>query len=312
MKKKWKIIGGFGAHIKSNRDNLIIYYKGSIKEIPINEISHLLIIGGHNLHTSTISTLINQGIFISFCESDGEPIGYISPYNYNSYEEIQRLQETTLPYSYAFTCARASINARIKAIERYTKITPETILFSGELEIIKGYAEELKNLVKIEELRRIDKLVHDMYYEIISRLISPSYNFNRRYKRPYQDPVNAILSFGYGMLIATCKKSLIAEHLNPSKGFLNQGNNSLIIDLISSFKPDMIDKHSIEFINKGGLNQGSYDLNKDRCILSENIINKLIPLFQNSINQEILDLQIKLLVQALRNEKNFEILQLNS
>jgi CRISPR-associated endonuclease Cas1 len=311
MREKWKIIGGFGAHIKSNRDNLIIHYKGLVTEIPINDLSHVLIIGGHNLNTSTISTLINQGIFISFCESDGEPVGFIAPYDYNSYKEIQQFQEKALPYSYAFTCAKASIDARLLAIEHYAEITPETILFSGELEIIKGYAEELKNLVKIDELRRIEKLVHDMYYEIISRLISPSYKFNRRSKRPYQDPVNAILSFGYGMLLSACKKSLIAGHLNPSKGFLNQGNNALINDLISGWKPEIIDKCSIEFINKGGLPQGSYDINTDRCILSENIINELIPLFQNSIDQNIIDLQIQLLIQALRNEKPFEVIRLH-
>jgi CRISP-associated protein Cas1 len=310
MTEKWKVIGGFGAHIKSTKDNLIIHYKGSVTEIPIREMSHLLIIGGHNLHTSVISTLINHGICISFCESDGQPVGYIIPYDYNSFENLQILQESVLPYSYAFLCAKASIESRLLAIGQYAEVTPQNILFTGELAIIKGYSEELKNLVKIEELRRIERLVHDMYYEIISRLLHPSYKFNRR-SRPYIDPVNAILSFGYGMLISACRKSLIGGHLNPSKGFLNQGSDALVKDLISGWKPEMVDRVTIEYITTIGLSKGSFQIVKDRCILSENLINELIPLFQKSIDLNLIDNQTTLLIKSLRNEGAFEVIRMH-
>ena len=157
-------------------------------------------------------------------------------------KRYKNYRNRALPYSYAYACAQAAIDARLLAIEYYSDNTTDSLLFSGELEILSDYSKELKNLVKIDELRRIVRLVHDMYYEIISRLIHPSYKFSRRSRRPNPDPVNAILSFGYGMLSSACKKSLIGGHLNPSKGFLNQGNNALVNDITSCWMPGMIDK----------------------------------------------------------------------
>ena len=83
----WKVVGGYGAHIKSNRTEIIIQHKGKVSEIPIGDLSHFLLIGGHTIQTSTISWLVKVGAFTSFCESGGEPLGYISPYFYTLFKE---------------------------------------------------------------------------------------------------------------------------------------------------------------------------------------------------------------------------------
>lgn len=309
MNSNWKTIGGFGAHIKSTRDEIIVHQKGSVSEIPIQDLSHLLIMGGHNLQTSAITALIRQGVFISFCESDGEPVGYIAPYNYSEHDEIQKLQSSALPYSYALACATASIESRILAIESYTEQSEEQILFSGELEILSGYSNEIINLVRIEEIRRIEHLVRDMYYEFLSRLIDPSLQFKRRSKRPYTDPVNAILSFGYGMLSSACLRSLVGAHLNPSHGFLNRGKNALVNDLINCFKYEMIDKPALQFIKKETVREDRYEIGKERCVLSDSLIKELIGLFQETIDPIIIENQVQNLLAALQNEKPFRILK---
>ncbi|MGV8110267.1 CRISPR-associated endonuclease Cas1 [Methanospirillum sp.] len=309
MNVNWKVVGGYGAHIKSNRTEIIISHRGNVTEIPIRNISHFLLIGGHTIQTSTISTLMKEGTFISFCESDGKPVGYIAPYDYTSFKEIQNLQETTAPYSYALTCAFGSMKSRIFAIEEYTEKFGTDILYSGELDILSGYLNELGNMVLIDELRRIDQLVRDMYYEIISRIISPTYNFKRRTIRPYRDPVNAILSFGYGMLSSACMRAVIGGHLNPSSGFLNRGDRALIQDLMNCWKPGMIDKPAIEFLASDDFPSKGFELTRDRCILHEEIITKLITLFSESIEQNLIDSQIQNLLQALQGETQFTILR---
>jgi CRISPR/Cas system-associated endonuclease Cas1 len=138
MTVSWRVVGGFGAHIKSNRTEIIIQQKGTIREIPIKDLSHFLVIGGHTIQTSTITTLIKAGVFISFCESDGEPVGYISPYDYSLDKEIQNLQKAAVPYSYALTCASESIKSRILAIEKYVHEIGTDILFSGEMDSCQG------------------------------------------------------------------------------------------------------------------------------------------------------------------------------
>ncbi|HPP77426.1 CRISPR-associated endonuclease Cas1 [Methanospirillum sp.] len=306
----WKVVGGYGAHIKSNRTELIIQHKGTVSEIPIKDLTHFLLIGGHTIQTATITYLIKEGVFISFCESDGEPIGYISPYDYSSYSEIQHLQKTAAPYSYALTFATESVKSRILAIEKYAEESEADILFSGELEILSDYSRELGNMVLIEELRRIEQLVRDMYYEILARLISPVYQFKRRTSRPYLDPVNAIFSFGYGMLSSACTRSIVGGHLDPGHGYLSRGNQALVQDLINCWKPEMIDKHVITFLRSGKLLQSGYERTKDRCLLHDDVIAELIQMFKETIDQNLIDSQIELLIQSLYGKEQFSIMKL--
>lgn len=265
--------------------------------------------GGHNIQTSTINTLVKEGVFISFCESDGKPVGYIAPYDYTSYHEIQQLQESAPPYSYAYSCAYESMKSRIFAIERYVQIHGSDILYSGELDILSSYLNELENMVLIEELRRVEQLVRDMYYEIISRFFDPSLHFKRRTSGPSHDPVNAIFSFGYGMLSAACLRTVISGHLNPARGFLNRGNQALVQDLINCWKAEMIDKYVIDFIASPDFKTNGYDLTHNRCILQDEIIHHLINLFSSSINQNVIDLQVKTLLQSLHGEAQFSIIR---
>lgn len=50
----WVTVSGFGHHIRSTQTQLQIQKKGSVHTLPLEGISHLLILGGHHLHTSAV------------------------------------------------------------------------------------------------------------------------------------------------------------------------------------------------------------------------------------------------------------------
>lgn len=303
----WAIVAGFGSHIKATRDHLTIQHRGDVREIPLSSLNHLLIIGGHNIQTSAITALLNKGIFISFFESDGEPAGYLKPYGYTADEEIRLIREKTPSYNYALICAKGAARERILAIEQWNEGIQGGILFSGELDILDQAIRELDSLIRIEEISRIDRLIGDMYYEIFSRLINPDLKFKRRTERPYRDPVNTILSFGYAMLSASCTQSLTAVHLDSDEGMLNRGKRSLCLDLCNCWKTRMIDAVALELIREGTVQSTGYEITEKRCILEESLIRTLIDTFQKSIRQDIIDTQVKTLIGAIRGENQFLI-----
>ena len=49
----WLTVYGFGAHIKSTQKKLIILNKGVQAEYPLEEVRHLLVVGGHILNSSS-------------------------------------------------------------------------------------------------------------------------------------------------------------------------------------------------------------------------------------------------------------------
>ena len=303
----WKVVAGHGSHIKATREMLSIQNRGITQEIPLSGLDHLLIMGGHHIQTSAITTLLNNQIFISFLESDGEPAGYLKPYGYTLDDTIRENQNRASPFSYALIVAKCAARERILAIERWSEEGDGKILYSGELDILDQAVRELDSLIKIDEISRVDRLIGDMYYEIMSRLITPDLIFKRRSGRPYRDPVNVILSFGYAMLTADCTRSLIGSHLNPDQGMLNRGKRSLATDLVNCWKTRMIDLVTLDMIHKGGVTSDSYECGEKRCILAEPLIKDLIVLYQQSIRQDVIETQVITLIKALNGETPFEI-----
>jgi CRISPR-associated endonuclease Cas1 len=303
----WKVVAGHGSHIKATRDLLIIQHQGKGTEILLEDLDHLLIIGGHNIQTSAITTLVNRGIFISFFESDGEPAAYLKPYGYKGLDSIREIRERTSPFNYALTFAKGIARERMRTIERWNEEVSGGILFRAEHDILDRAIHELDNFIKIEEMNRIDRLIGDMYYEIMSRMVPPDLKFKRRTERPYRDPVNAILSFGYAMLTADCTRALIGAHLDPDEGMLNRGKLSLATDFCSCWKTKMIDSVALDLIRNGETIKESYEIGEKRCILGESLIEKLISVFQKSIKKKTIDYQVETFVRALKGEMVFEI-----
>ncbi|WP_172673796.1 CRISPR-associated endonuclease Cas1 [Methanogenium cariaci] len=75
----WHVVAGFGAHIKSTGTTLSILYKGEQKEFPLPSVQHLLLVGGHNIHTSAVTRLLRQGSSVSFFDADGTPVACSTP-----------------------------------------------------------------------------------------------------------------------------------------------------------------------------------------------------------------------------------------
>ncbi len=303
----WKVVAGHGSHIKATRDTLSIQYRGSITEFPLKDLDHLLIMGGHQIQTSAITTLLSNQVFVSFLESDGEPAGYLKPYGYTMDETIRENQNRVSPFSYALTCAKGAARERMLAIERWNEEKEGKILFSGELDILDRAVDELDSLIRIDEIGRVDRLIGDMFYEIMSRLTPSDLNFKRRTGRPYRDPVNAILSFGYGMITADCTRALVGVHLDPDQGLLNRGKRSLALDLVNCWKTRMIDLTTLDLIHTGEITPNSYECGEKRCILSESLIRKLIERYQQTIREDVIDIQVRTLVEAINGTSPFEI-----
>ena len=210
----WISVSGFGAHIKSTPKTLIIQKKNTIEEYPITEVKNLLVVGGHTLHSAAVLNLIRHGAFISFFEADGTPAGTIRPPGDQNLMELYELQKTIPRQRFATALARTSVQARLFFMEQEEEHRNIRLFYEGELEFLRKSREELAFLIKIDEIRRLHRLVSDMYYEIMSRNLPPELGFRRRSMRPHADPVNAMLSFGYAMLFGNCT---VACHRCPSR-----------------------------------------------------------------------------------------------
>jgi len=295
-KVPWLTVSGYGAHIKATPTQLIIQRKGEIDNLPLRSVHHLVIAGGHTIHTTAIINLLRAGSAISFLDQDSNPVGFLSPPLRHPDEEVKAVQKLAQPHRYALAIATAAIRARILRLERLAGDQGREILYKGELEFLRTSFQELEFLVKLDEVRRLFLLTGDMYYEILSRTLPPELGFRRRTRRPHQDPVNAMLSFGYAMLFSQCMRGVHGANLDPDLGMLHEGTGSLVYDLIEPLKPAMVDDAVFSLARKG-LGEGDFEYGDRRCHLSEGLIERLLARLYTTVKSE----EIEALVAGFRD-----------
>lgn len=303
----WVSVSGFGAHIKSTRNHLIIQKKTSTEHYPLEDITHLLVVGGHTIHSAAISQLTKNGAYITFFEPDGTPVGTIRPFTATN-EEVSSGHQFSLPRQrYAIQIAQASIKSRLYAIERIQEIRKSSLFYEGELDLLHKSLDELEYLIKLDEIRRLHKLSSDMYYEILSRSLPPDLGFRRRTLRPQVDPINAMFSFGYAMLYGNCYVAAIGALLNPDLGLLHEGKGGLIYDLIEPLKAGTVDPIVLQLAGES-LTDSDFELSHDRCMLSDTLISALMKSFYTAQITDRVNEQVYNFSQALGTGTDFKIL----
>jgi len=310
MTKKipWLAVYGFGAHIKSTQDKLIILQKGRSEEYPLQDIRHLLIVGGHTVSSTTVSHLMKNGSYLSFFDPDGTPVGSVRPSRGDGIDhEIHRLQEELPQQRYAIKIAQATLHSHLVAIGKFQALCDRDLLYAGELDILHNALDEFEYLVKMDEIRRLSNLTSKMYYEIMARIIPEKFQFKQRTIRPLRDPVNAMLSFGYAMLYGNCMVAVIGSHLDPDCGLLQEGPGALVQDLMCPFKSEMIDPEVCR-IARTTLTTRDYEQTSTRCMLTDTRIKELIGTFKETIDNGKIDSQVQNYVNALQKTDDFTVL----
>jgi len=181
---------------------------------------------------------------------------------------------------------------------------PVSFLWNGRF--LHKSRDEFAFLIKLEEIRRLHRLVLDMYYEIMARSLPPDLGFRRRGTRPHTDPVNTMLSFGHALLFGNCTVAALGARLDPDIGFLHEGKNGLIHDIADPFRPGMVDSVIFAIAEKN-LNDDDYELTPGRCILSDTIIQEITRRLHGSIQTEKINCQVFGLADAIQNGSEFTV-----
>jgi CRISPR-associated endonuclease Cas1 len=278
MPVPWVTVWGYGADIRATRDTLTVRRNGQTEKHRLSDVSHLLIAGGHTLHTASLRHLLACRIPVSFFDVHGKPAGRLSVPGKNPYP-LESVQKHAPPHRFAMAVITASLKARMLFLHELAERSPDGLFYQGEFEILTEAANEIAYLVTLQEISRVFSLTEAMYYEVLSRAVPKDLGYRRRIKPPYMDPVNAMFAHGYAVLYATAAVAVEGAELDPSIGILPD-SEGLVFDLMEAAKTPMVDR---VVIGMADCLQDGYDLNL-RCVLSEEVMAELNRRLAESVN----------------------------
>lgn len=115
----------------------------------------------------------------------------------------------------------------------------------------------LERAADLEVVRGLEGEAASAYYSAFDRMIISDcrdvFALKDRNRRPPLDPVNALLSFLYTLLLHDCVSSLEGVGLDPQMGFLHSlrpGRPSLGLDLMEELRAVLADRLAITLINR--------------------------------------------------------------
>lgn len=110
---------------------------------------------------------------------------------------------------------------------------------------------------------------------------------NKRVKRPPDNPINALISFGNTLLYAKTISSIYRTHLDQRISFLHEpseGRFSLSLDISEVFKPVIVYKTIFELVNDKKLQVTKhFDKKVNYCLLNEEGRNIFIQAFEERL-----------------------------
>jgi len=137
---------------------------------------------------------------------------------------------------------------------------------------LAGLASLIETQTQINGLRGVEGKTRERYYQAWRHILAEGWAFTQRVRRPPDNEINALISFGNSHLYTVCLGELYRTQLTPTISYLHEPGArrfSLALDLSEIFKPLIVDRAIFRLINTGQLKPEHFDRSLDGCYLND-------------------------------------------
>ena len=228
-----------GAVVGKSGDQLEVKQKGQVlQKVRLMEVSHLSLFGNVQVTAQALRELCDRNIPVCHFTYGGWFNGITTGMGHKNVDLRCRQYLGAMVPDTALPVARQIVFGKIKncrtLLRRNHRDPPVAILTE-----LNRLADRAQNAPSMETLLGIEGAAARTYFSEFEGMIkskSLEFDFQGRNRRPPRDPVNAVLSFLYAMLIKQATVTALAVGSDPYLGFYHQpkyGKPALALDLVA-------------------------------------------------------------------------------
>ncbi|WP_082990411.1 type I-B CRISPR-associated endonuclease Cas1b [Thermoanaerobacter sp. YS13] len=244
------------GELKRKDNTLFFEGENGRKFIPVENTSEIMVFGEVSLNKRLFEFLTQSEIILHFFNHYGYYVGSYYPREHlNSGYMILRQAEYYNDGSKRLYLAQKFVEGAYKNIKQVLKYYSnrgkdlEDVIYS-----IEKLGESVDLTSTINELMAIEGNIREYYYKAFDEIIqNPDFKFDFRSKRPPQNFLNTLISFGNSLMYTTTLSEIYKTHLDPRIGFLHATNFrrfSLNLDVSEIFKPIIVDMTIFTLLSK--------------------------------------------------------------
>lgn len=243
---------GTYLHIKDQLFEIRVKEEGQIKKhhIAAHKVKSIWIGEGIALSSEAVKMAIKNNIDIVFLEYNGFPIGRVWHSKLGSTSLIRKKQLEASLGATAVYYVKNWLGQKLqnqldfllwlrKHRKKFHHYLDEKMVAIQVLQdsLVNCQAEKIEQVA--DQLRGWEGTAGRLYFETLSYVLPPAYQFQGRSFRPAQDAFNAFLNYAYGVLYSRVEKVLIIAGLDPYVGFLHRDDynyKSMVYDFIEPYR----------------------------------------------------------------------------
>ena len=279
----------------SRKDNSLCFRKnGKNIYIPIENTKEIYCLNEVSFNSKLLDFLGRNNIIVHFFNYYGGYCGSFYPRNqYNSgkllVKQVEKYKNNRIDIAKAIV--KGIGNNIDEVLYHYYK--------HGKSEVkdcIDWIREDLYKLVdkteSVKELLAYEGEIWMKFYSMFQYFINEDFILDKRVKRPPDNPINALISFGNTLLYTKTISAIYRTHLDQRISFLHEpseGRFSLSLDISEVFKPVIVYKTIFDLVNNKRIQVAKhFEKSLNYCILNDEGRQIFIESFENRIESTFL------------------------
>lgn len=266
----------------------------------IGEVSHVVLMGNIYVTTPCLTELMQRDIPVTWHSHGGWFYGHTIGNGHKNVELRIAQYRASFDARRCLQLARGFVAAKIAnqrtLLRRNWKLESPP---DDALSNLKRLQRQALRADALDTLLGLEGSAAATYFAHFHGLLRPppehdglvqTFAFTQRNRRPPTDPVNAMLSFAYSLLVRTLTVTLHAVGFDPFCGYYHQpryGRPALALDLMEPFRPLLADSTVLQVINNGEIQPSDFIHIAGSVNLVPSGRKRLITAFERRLNHEI-------------------------
>jgi CRISPR-associated protein Cas1 len=240
-----------------------------VEKIPIRQVGQVVLHSFSQISTQALHFCIDQEIGVHFISGGGRYIGSVDTRQGSIQRRIRQYRALSQPET-CLELARKLVMCRgqgqrkfLMRGQRGMSDIPDSL--KAAIAQMKIVLKQASKATSLDSLLGFEGNLAALYFGALPGLIAATVpaelQFNHRNRRPPKDRFNALLSFGYALLLKDITNSILTVGLEPALGFYHQPRTQappLALDLMEIFRVPLVDMPVM-----GSVNRGQWDIQED-------------------------------------------------
>lgn len=290
------------AYLHKEGQSVLVNIERETKlRVPIHTLSGIICFGAVSMSPFLMHHCAENNVAVSFLSNYGKFLARIQgPVSGNVLLRREQYRIADDPKRTA-AIARNVLTGKLansrtvlrRAVRDHADSTDTAPLESKARRLFKSI-KRLDDDLTTDQMRGMEGDAAADYFSVFPDLIrnsDPIWQFKGRNRRPPTDPVNALLSFVYTLLVHDCQSALEGVGLDPCVGFLHTdrpGRPSLALDLMEELRSFLADRLVLSLINRRQMKPNDFITSAGSAVrMTDDARKQLLSAWQKRKQEEI-------------------------